>query len=62
MPFKKFALPQPHLDEAIDAAVERHVAERVALRANLHSPNNRIDSRSAAKFPGWDQCASTARQ
>ena len=51
MSVKEFALAQPHLSESFDAGVERPVAKRVALRANLYSPNNRIDHGGAAKLP-----------
>jgi hypothetical protein len=62
MSVKEFALAQADRLVSFDAGVERPIAKRVALRANLHSPNNGIDHGGAAKFPGRDQCARTSRQ
>ena len=61
MNFRKLALTQPHLAESRDALIKRTVAERVGLRANLHSANHRIDLGDAQKFTGGGQHTRTSR-
>src|SRR5208337_3543966 len=60
---RTLTLAQTHRLEGIDNGIRStKVSDRVALRANLYSPNNGIDHAGPAKFPGRDQCARTSRQ